>query len=377
MANAYFNVPIATNEPVKGYAPGSKEKEELLAAYKELKSKKIEKNGDVLIHTVAVKVTKVTANDNNPFITASGKVEATNSAELSTRMMGYVTNIHVKVGDKVNKDQLLLSINNSDLQAKKAQVEANIIKAQAGFSSAEKDYNRFKNLFEQNSASQKEFDDITVHYNVAKANLEAAKQLKNEINSQFAYTNIRAPFSGVVTNKFIDKGAMANPGIPLIAVEGKGGFEVTALVPESQISQIKKDAKVGVTIKSINKTVTGNVSEVSISAKNTGGQYLVKINLDKTDVKLLSGMFATVQFPVEKTHKSTDMVLIPSEALVHKGQLSGIYTVSQSNTAVLRWLRLGRTFGNQIEVLSGLSTDENYIVSSEGKLYNGANIAIQ
>ncbi|CAM1370826.1 Efflux transporter periplasmic adaptor subunit [Tenacibaculum litoreum] len=327
--------------------------------------------------TVAVKVTKVTENDNNPFITVSGKVAATNSAELSTRMMGYVTNIHVKVGDKVNKGQLLLSINNSDLQAKKAQVEANIIKAKAGFSSAEKDYNRFKNLFEQNSASQKEFDDITVHYNVAKANLEAAKQMRNEINSQFAYTNIRAPFSGVVTNKFIDKGAMANPGMPLISVEGKGGFEVTALVPESEISQIKKDTKVDVAIKSINKTVTGKVSEVSTSAKNTGGQYLVKINLDKTDVKLLSGMFATVQFPVEKTQKSTNMVLIPSEALVHKGQLSGIYTVSQSNTAVLRWLRLGRTFGDQVEVLSGLSANESYIVSSEGKLYNGANITIQ
>ncbi|MDE1206425.1 efflux RND transporter periplasmic adaptor subunit [Tenacibaculum larymnensis] len=326
---------------------------------------------------VHVKVAKVTANDNNPFITASGKVEATNSTELSTRMMGYVTNIHVKVGDKVNKGQLLVSINNSDLQAKKAQVEANIIKAKAGFSSAEKDYNRFKNLFEQNSASQKEFDDITVHYNVAKANLEAAKQMRNEINSQFAYTNIRAPFSGVVTNKFIDKGAMANPGMPLISVEGKSGFEVTALVPESEISQIKKDTKVDATIKSINKTVTGNVSEVSASAKNTGGQYLVKIDLDKTDFNLLSGMFATVQFPVEKTQKSTDMVLIPSEALVHKGQLSGVYTVSQSNTAVLRWLRLGRTFGDQVEVLSGLSADESYIVSSEGKLYNGANITIQ
>ena len=115
---------------------------------------------------------------------------------------------------------------------------------------------------------------------------------------------------------------------------------------------------------------------MSTSAKNTGGQFLVKIDLDKTDANILSGMFTTVQFPVERKAKSA-MVLIPNEAIVTNGQLSGIYTVSQSNTAMLRWLRLGRTFGDQIEVLSGLNADEAYIVSAEGKLFNGAKISIQ
>ena len=102
----------------------------------------------------------------------------------------------------------------------------------------------------------------------------------------------------------------------------------------------------------------------------------MKINLDKTDVNILSGMFSTVQFPVEGKVKST-MVLIPKEAIVENGQLSGVYTVSESNTALLRWLRLGRTYGNNVEVLSGLNADESYIVSAEGKLFNGAKITIQ
>ena len=84
-------------------------------------------------------------------------------------------------------------------------------------------------------------------------------------------------------------------------------------------------------------------------------------------------MFTTVQFPIERKATS-EMVLIPTEAIVNNGQLSGIYTVSQSNTALLRWLRLGRTYGDQVEVLSGLNSDESYIVSAEGKLYNGAPI---
>lgn len=325
---------------------------------------------------IAVKVSKVVSEGTNPFVSASGKIEATNSANLSTRMMGFVNEVHVKVGDKVRKGQLLVSINNSDLQAKRAQVNAGITEATAAFNNAQKDYNRFKSLFADNSASQKEMDDMTANYEMAKARLEATNQMKNEINSQFAYANITAPFSGVVTNKFIDAGDLANPGMPLIAIEAPGNFEVNAMVPESEISQIKSGTTVDVLLKSLGETVKGKVTEVSTSAKNTGGQFLVKAHLDKTDAKLLSGMFATVQFPVEKTSASS-MILIPNTSIVTKGQLSGVYTVSHSNTALLRWLRLGRTYGDQVEVLSGLNAEESYIVSTEGKLFNGAKVSIQ
>ncbi|TYB74304.1 efflux RND transporter periplasmic adaptor subunit [Bizionia myxarmorum] len=325
---------------------------------------------------IPVTVSQITSNGNSPFLSVSGKIQASNSADLSTRMMGYVNKVHVNVGDKVNKGQLLVSINNADLQAKQAQVNAGITEATAAFNNAQKDYNRYQSLFSSASASQKEMDDMTANFEMSKARLEAAKQMKNEINAQFAYSNITAPFSGTVTSKSIETGDMANPGVPLISIETPGNFEVMAMVPETEISQIKKDSEVAILVKSINKNLKGKVTEVSSSAKNTGGQYLVKIALDKTDVNILSGMFVSVQFPVEK-QGTTELVLIPTEAIVTNGQLSGVYTVTQSETAMLRWLRLGRTYGDQVEVLSGLSADEAYIVSSEGKLYNGAKISIQ
>ncbi len=184
-----------------------------------------EKNTD---KTPAVPVTlsSAAAENNTPFLTASGKIEAANSATLSTRMMGFVDKVHVNVGEKVTKGQLLVSINNSDLSAKQAQTSAGITEAQAAFNNAEKDYKRFQNLFAENSASQKELDDQRARFEMAKARLEGAKQMKNEVQSQFAYVNLRAPFNGVVTNKFIEAGDMANPGIPLISIEGPGNFEV-------------------------------------------------------------------------------------------------------------------------------------------------------
>ena len=121
----------------------------------------------------------------------------------------------------------------------------------------------------------------------------------------------------------------------------------------------------------------GHVTEISTSAKNTGGQYLVKIALDKTDDGILSGMFVTVQFPVEKNENTTSIVMVPSSAIINNGGLKGVYTVSEQSTALLRWLRLGKTYGDKVEVLSGLNAEEKYIISADAKLFNGAKVTIQ
>lgn len=331
---------------------------------------------------IAVQVSGISADSNAPFVTASGKIEAENSANVSTRMMGYVTKVHVKVGQKVGAGQLLVSVNNTDLQAKKAQVDASILQATAAYNNAKKDYERFTALFNQQSASQKELDDMTSRYEMAKAGLEGARQMRNEVMAQFSYSNITAPFSGEVTNTFVKEGDMANPGMPLVSVEGVLRMQVTAMISESDIAQIKNGMPVKVLVKSINKEVSGKVSEVSGSAKNTGGQYLVKVTLNATDKAILSGMFVNVQFPIANKPKAettvkSDKVMVPESVLVKQGQLTGIYTIANGKTAILRWIRTGKSFGNQVEVLSGLSANEQYIVSAEGKLYNGAFVSVQ
>jgi len=325
----------------------------------------------------AIKVSLSSPNQGTrQFVTVSGKIEAVNNANLSTRMMGFVDKIHVNNGDKVKKGELLISINNSDLRAQLAQANAKITEATAAYNNAEKDYMRFKSLFEENSASRKELDDVTANYEMTKARLEAAKQMQNETESQFAYVNIRAPFSGVITNKFVEEGTMANPGMPLLAMEAPGAFEVRATVPESEISLIQPGTPVKVLVKSIDKSIDGEVSEVGISAKNTGGQYPVKISLQETNADILSGMYVSIQFPIEKT-KTSQAVLIPESAIITRGDLKGIYTVSTQNTAVLRWIRTGRSYGDNIEVLSGLKAEEQYITNTKGKLYNGAKIIVE
>ena len=329
---------------------------------------------------ISVTVNQSTTNSTGSVATATGKLVARNSVNVSTRMMGYITSMRGEVGQNVTVGQPLVNINSTDIQAKGGQANAQISQAQASFNIAKKDYERFQNLYKNQSASQKELDDMRARYEMAQAGLQAAQQMKNEVNSQYKYTNITAPISGTITAKFAEQGDMASPGMPLLTIESSGTLQAQVLVSEKDITMINQGMSVQVTLKSINKTISGTVSEISKSATNTGGQYMVKINIPASQ-DLLPGMFVNVQFPFKNSGKTNqdfeESIMVPKFALVENGQLAGVYVVSSQNTAVLRWLKIGKIFGDNVEVLSGLNTKEPYIISSNGKLYNGAKIQVK
>ncbi len=328
---------------------------------------------------IPVEVAQADGANTGQGFSASGRVEAASSAVLSTRIMGYITRLHVKSGQKVNSSQLLVNINDTDLGAKKAQAVAGISQAQAAYKNAKKDFDRFTVLFSQQSASQKELDDMTTRFETAKAALDAATEVLKEINAQFKYTAITAPFNGVVTATFVKEGDMANPGLPLVRMEAGDRLQVSTMVSERAITQIKKDMPVAITIKSNGMQMAGRVSEVSSSASTTSGQYIVKIDLSQPGKEVLSGMYANVQFKGngKPGQSQATAVTLPENALVRYGQLTGVYTIGEKNTAILRWIRTGSNAGGEIEVLSGLSPGEQYIVSAEGKLFNGARVTIK
>jgi RND family efflux transporter MFP subunit len=329
---------------------------------------------------ILVTVNQSSSNSLGSLATATGKLVAKNSVNVSTRMMGYITSMRAEVGQNITAGQALVSINSTDIQAKEGQANAQISQAQASFNIAKKDYVRFQNLYKNQSVSQKELDDMRARFEMAQAGLQVAQQIKSEVNSQYKYTNITAPISGIVTEKFAEQGDMASPGMPLLTIESSGALQAQVLVSEQYITMINSGMTAQVTLKSINKTVSGTVSEISKSATNTGGQYMVKINIAASN-DLLPGMFVNVQFPFKNSGKTNqdfqESIMVPKSALVEKGQLTGVYVVSSQNTASLRWIKIGKSFGDQMEVLSGLNTKEPYIISAKGKLYNGAKIQIK
>lgn len=310
-------------------------------------------------------------------ITVSGMLSAKQTAAVSTKMMGTIEKIYVKQGDVVRQGQLLVVINATELAAKRAQAVAMVTEADAAAKDAQKDLQRYEALRKQNSVSDKELENVSLRHTSANARVQMARQGLREVSAMMAYTHLRAPFSGVVTQKMVDEGSIANPGMPLLMVEQSGELNVTASVPESYVSQVKKGDEVKVDVKATGTTVLGYVSELSPSATTTGGQYAMKVSLREQDrAALRAGMYATVRIQGKPGARTAPQVLVRKSSVVTKDQLQGVYVASKDNKAVLHWVRLGNEAGDDVIVLSGLNGSERVIDRGGAKLYNGQKIRI-
>ncbi|SBV95101.1 conserved exported hypothetical protein [uncultured Dysgonomonas sp.] len=307
----------------------------------------------------------------------SGEVTAKQTANISTRMMGYINKIYVKPGDKVASGQLLVSISSDDILAKKAQVQAMITEAEAAAKNAQRDYERFKTLRNQNSVSDKELENVALQNTSMNAKVQMARQQMNEVNAMLSYTNIRAPFSGVVTQKMVDEGSMANPGMPILTIEQNGELQVIASIPENYIQYVKVGDVAKMELKSLGASIDGKVSELSPSAFRTGGQYSMKLAIDTKDKEnIRPGMYVNILIPNKTGENITSKIMLDKSSIVYRDQLMGVYVIDDQSQANLRWIRLGKTIGNQVEVLSGLSQNDKIVSKAEGKLYNGVKVSV-
>lgn len=307
----------------------------------------------------------------------SGKLEAEKQTTLSTRIMGQVTHIYVKPGQKVKQGDLLLQIRNQDILAKKAQAEASKQEASTAFENIQKDLGRFEALHRAGSASDKEMDDIRTHFQMAKARLEAVAQMQKEVEESIRYTAIRAPYRGVITGKLIQEGDMANPGMPLLGIESPDKWKVVARIPEADIARLKLGDAVKVRFNAAEGTeLSGIIAEINPSSVNTGNQFEAKVLLEtpkEENARLYTGMYATVLYE----HGTKPSLLIPESALIHHGQLTGLFAVGQNGNALLRWVNTGKENNGSIEILSGLADGETYVRSANGKLVDGALVVNQ
>jgi RND family efflux transporter MFP subunit len=301
-------------------------------------------------------------------VTATGGLEADKSVMVSTRMMGWVRKVHVIEGQVLHQGDPLVSIDDADLRAKKAQAEAGITAAGAVLANAERMAARFKNLFAEKSVSRQQLDDVLTGRDRAAAGVEMAKAGLREVNVHLSYLDIVAPVDGVVTRKMAEEGSMANPGMPLIALESTGRMKVVAYLGEKDVSLVKAGDLVEIDVTSLaDARFTVPLARVIQSANPGSRTYDIEAYLDNADGRLKSGMFARVTVPVG----TREAILVPQEAIINRGQLTGVWTVDAQNTIHLRWIRLGYEMGGQVEVLSGLTGHETVVLSAAAPLAEG------
>mgnify|MGYP006272046219 CR=1 FL=1 len=308
--------------------------------------------------------------------TFAGNVESDNQANLSTIVMGTVEVLSVSVGQNVQQGEVLARIKDDQIRAKKMQLEANMVQANANLENTEKNYERIKNLYAEESATSKELDDISTMYDIAKANLDALEASLNEVNEMLEYTVIRAPFDGIVSHKFVSEGDMASPGHPLLSIADPGSIKITANVPERWIGRISEGDTVSVAVAAAGIESTEAVlTAVSKAGDPMSRQYAIEAQLldENAADGLKTGMFAEIMIEAD----GNASLFIPVSALTNRGQLTGIFTISDSDRTVLRWVRTGKRSGDTVEILTGLEPGEQYISGADQALQQGQLVSIQ
>ena len=299
----------------------------------------------------------------------SGTIRAKITSVIASRVMGTVTAVLVRAGERVKADQLLAKIDDRDAVQKVRAAEQAFEAAKQGRAMADLTYQRYKKLHDEKALARQEIDQIETQKKVADANYEQARAGLEEASVWQGFTRITAPTAGVVTDKRIDPGSMASPGMHLFTVESEGGFQLEATVDESLSGKLAVGTNAVVSIETLSLSTTGKIIEVVPAVDPATRTFMVKIAL--SDRGLRSGLFARVRLPKGER----EALLVPKEAIVEKGQLMGLYAVDPQGVVTYRLIRTGKTYEDGVEVLSGINAGEHIITAGLEKAIDGGQIA--
>jgi len=272
-----------------------------------------------------------------------GTVRAQSRATIEAKLSGRIAELTVDAGQQVKRGDLLLR-----LEAR--EIEAKLVQARALLEQAESDRKRFANLLARQAVTQRQYDEVEAHYQVAQAAV-------TEAETMFGYTTVNAPFDAVVTRKLADVGDLATPGKPLLLLETTTAMQVEAHVSEALIGRIHLGDTIAVGAKSLARPISATVSEIAPAADPASRTFLIKLDLTHTD-GLRSGQFVRVAVPVG----TVTAPYVPKAAVVRRGQLEMVFVVDD-HTARMRLIKTGKRSDNEVEILSGLEGGETVVVT--------------
>lgn len=306
-------------------------------------------------------------------VTAVGTTEPYARATPGTRLLGRVAAVSFEEGNRVRAGEVLVRIEGGDLSAKRQQAVSALREAKAVRDNAQAQVNRIRNLYQEKAVSKQTLDETETAFERAKANVVAAEGALNEVDANLGYTAVSSPLSGVVVQKFVEPGDMAAPGAPLFTVEQQDPMKVILQVSERDLPYIQVSLPVTVRVDAAQniKDFAGQVEAVIPSGDPRSRTFEVRVVLENKDALLQSGMFARVQFQKD----SRPGLLIPRTAVVEHGQLQGIYVV-EDDRARLRWVRLGKGFGDRVEVISGVSPGDQIVIEGQDNILDGQKVEV-
>ena len=284
----------------------------------------------------------------------TANVEAYAKNNIAPQSPSRIQKIYVEVGDFVRAGQIV---------AKMDEVSLNQSKLSMANDSLE--YSRIKKLYEQGGVSKSDFDAMELKYNVTRS------QYQNLLEN----TILRSPVSGVITARNYDQGDMYG-GSPIYVVEQITPVKLFVGISEMDYTRVKKNDTVTLTADALpGKTFTGRIARIYPTIDAATHTFTAEVNVANGDRLLRPGMYARVTVNFGSNHS----IVVPDDCVV-KQQGSGVrsvFVLQADNTVKEIVVTLGRHFGTEYEILSGISEGDNVVVKGQASLKNGSKVNVQ
>ena len=316
-----------------------------------------------------------------------GRLVARQAGEVAARINGPVEAFHVEVGDRVEAGQVIAEINATYLGAQRNLTAAELAKSQAQRSTAkaelglaEQELKRLARLQKSAAFSQARYDDARQKVAIAEAEVKETEaavlsaradlELK-DIN--LSYAEIRAPYSGVISERMTETGASLQTGDPVVRMVGDRALEIEADIPFQRLSGVREGTTVGIVLDdgtSHAATVRAVVPEENPLTRTRAVRFIPEFG--DTDRPLATEQSVTVYIPASAPRS---VLTVHKDAVIKRGPRSLVYVV-KDDTAEMRQITLGEPTGSRYEVLDGLSEGESVVVRGNERLRPGDKVRI-
>ena len=280
-----------------------------------------------------------------------GIVEAVHQATVSAQTAGRIQEVNYDVDDFVEAGSIMIRFTDVEQQTDLQRAQAELAGSRARLVEANEEYNRAENLKERGLGSQRDLDRALAASKSAAASVASAESAVISARQQLEYTVVRAPYSGIVTQRHIEVGETVSRGQALISGLSLEKLRVTVDLPQRVASQVRLDPRAAVLAES-ERIMPASITLFPIADPVTN-TFRVRLELPDGQFGLFPGMFVKAAFEVG----AAERLLIPAAAMVRRSEVIAVYVFADGNVR-LRQIRVGDTFGDRVEVLAGLQEGE-------------------
>jgi RND family efflux transporter MFP subunit len=277
-----------------------------------------------------------------------GTIEAVNQGTVSAQTAGRVVAIEYDVNDFVPAGAVILRLRATEQRAGLSQAQAAVTEATAREAEARTRHGRIADMYSRKVVPKAMLDEATANRDAAVARLQAARASLSSAREGLDYTEVRAPYAGIVTRRHVEVGESVAPGAPLVSGLSLQYLRVGVDIPQRVVEQVRRIGKAAVYVDDRRVPATKlTIFPVATAQSNT---FRARVDLPENAADLYPGMFVKVGFVVGEAER----LMLPAAAVVRRSEVAAVYVHTQDGRTTLRQLRLGHLIDGRYEVAAGL-----------------------